>query len=763
MWKRYKSLIGTLTLIVFLALLLSNYIWAQTDVTGNRPIDMMIVIDNSHSMYGAGGNDPEQLRVIGSDIFIARLGVGEPNEGEYRAGVVSMGGEPTLVAHLQPLESMRGTLARAIADPADAGGTHIIHALEMAYQELRDEADPTHMPAIVLLTDGVPDPPEGQSQSDIEKLVSENPDIPLFVMLLQNGERGTSSEYREYMEFWQRLQTKYTHLFTYPVKGAGQIEGAYNEIVAQLQSTVPSEGYPVSPGVPLRVFVSRYVNKLEVTVIHNKGERGNIVIKDPTGAVVTEDDTDVSHFDDPDNPVEVYSIGKKRIGDLVDDVWTIETDEKVIVHLDRLGAYRINFESPKVSLTDVGDVYLAMERYSPSEPLVLRISLTDSEGHPVLDQQPIYGKVIHPDGSEAELRIPADIQPDSAGIYEIQYDYSTYPKAMTDPGRYTFVIEAGEADPGKEGERIPIARARLYVDVGRSVYISSIEPDSITCASGQEVPMTIHLGDIDTANMDTAHVRVFAGGKDLELTRNADNSFSGDVSSLCTSLISSLSCSTAETVKFRVRLVAQAPDNTILPPSEREVDVIVQAPSCTPTPMPTPTPLPPPTPTPIPDSDGDGWNDVTDQCINTPGVDQFQGCPIPWWAWLIGVVLAAALLAFMILFLIPWSVVHISPPPKGYIQVIRKGKREGSPKSVYSAGMSKRTRKVTIGGDKKKDTIVVKDLKPGEFFVDKQGDKVVLMSSKGTRKGSFGDRGATQVNTSNPEVSLRISLDQTKL
>ncbi len=54
------------------------------------------------------------------------------------------------------------------------------------------------------------------------------------------------------------------------------------------------------------------------------------------------------------------------------------------------------------------------------------------------------------------------------------------------------------------------------------------------------------------------------------------------------------------------------------------------------TPMPTMTPTPPPTrlpptptPTPIPDKDGDGILDGADQCPNTPGVQEYGGCPEP--------------------------------------------------------------------------------------------------------------------------------------
>jgi hypothetical protein len=96
--------------------------------------------------------------------------------------------------------------------------------------------------------------------------------------------------------------------------------------------------------------------------------------------------------------------------------------------------------------------------------------------------------------------------------------------------------------------------------------------------------------------------------------------------------------------------------------------------------------------------------------------------------------------------------------------VYRKGKREGTMKSVRSLGLQRRTVRVTIGGDPKKDVIYVLNLKPSEFVVERQADRVVLLDAeKGTLRGTFNDRTATQVPTSDTDVVLRISLDQNRL
>lgn len=730
-----------------------------------RPIDMFIVVDNSGSMFGSDGNDPTTLRVVGADLFIARLGFGDANAADYQAGIISMGSAPEIVAPLQPLDPVRGYLAQLISDPPNAGGTQIVESLELAYRELRTSPNRRsgNLPAIILLTDGVPDPPEGQSQADIEQLVAENSDIPLFVMLLQNRVGGSSPEYQAYIQFWQSLQGRSSHIFVYQVADAEEIEDTYNRVIAQLQNTVPSEGFPVVPGSPVNVYVSRYVQRLIVTIVHDReaDARGNVEITDPSGALVTDADPDVSHFDDPDNPVEVVSIGSRRIGTLVDDVWTIRSDAPVMVFLDRQGAYNIDFDAPVVSLTDVTNVYLAVDRHSPIEELVIRFRLMDEGGLPVPDPQPIHGVVFHPDGSEAEMRIPADLVPDAEGVYEITYDYSTYPNALSEAGRYTFVFEAGQANEG-EGERVPVTVARLLVDSGRGVFIQDVTPSPIICQAGAPATMTVTVGDAEIADMNTAFLRVFGSGVEVTLTRSGENTFVGDMADLCTPLLSGLSCSSTAESSFRLRLVARGPDGNALAPSERDVQVQVIALPCTPTPTPTPVPPPPPTPTPIPDSDGDGQNDLVDSCPGDSGLEMFAGCPPPIWFWIAAGVLALGLLALLIFVVWPLVRITLSPPPKGYVLVCRAGKnRPEQPRDVYSIGRKKRKNQITIGGDKK-DDIYVKDLQPGEFVVKKEGSKVVLMS--GSKPTTFdNDPNPVPVYTSQTDVTLKVGLDRGKL
>ena len=762
-----------------------------------KPIDMMIVIDNSCSMFPrdmVGGqcemccNDPDFLRIIGADLFLARLGFDEVNEAEYQAGVISLGAEPRLVSPLQSLSEVRDAIARVIANPEMELATKIVPTLELAYRELHESPNrrPTNLPAIVLITDGIPWPPAGQSCPDIGGLVSENSDIPLFIMLLQNPAEP-SKEYEMYIDCWEEMQSLYTHVFTYRIESAEEIEDTYNVVVAQLQNTVPSEGFLVTPGVPAQVFVGKCVQGLVVTIIHDPDRpKGEVTVTDPQGDQVLEADTGVNRFWGENNPVEVISIASPRLRDeLKEDIWTIESDAPVSVFLDRRGCYRVNFVEPSVSLTDITNVYLATERQSPSRELVIRFNLLDKTGTPVVEPQPIQGQVIHPDGNKANLRIPTDLTPDSEGVYEISYDFaSEYPDILDQPGRFAFIINAGSHDK-RAAERIPIATARLLVDAGRCAYIADVSPSPLTCVSDTPSNLEVTIGDHDVADPSTIRARVFGSAGDVMCSPDEPGAFSCDISTLCAPLLGGLACSTEDSTTLRVRLVAQTIGG--LPcASERDVPVQLVAPTCTPTLTPTDTPVPPtptptdtpvpptptpvpptptPTPTPIPDSDGDGFNDLVDPCPTTKGLAQFDGCPPPLWLLVVGGLLGLALLAFVIFWLIPSILILITPPPKGYVLACRKEEKHATPKSVFHAGKTRRKSRVTIGGDRKKAHIYVKELKPIEFRVerDKARNQVLLVDAEsGSRKGTFADLPST-ISTSNPDVILKISLDRSKL
>ena len=739
-----------------------------------KPIDMMLVIDNSGSMFESPGNDPDLLRIVGANLFIARLGFAEAAADDYQVGIVSFGSTAELTAPLQPLTgAAREALAGIIKRPTASGNTNIVGALQSAYAELRTSPArrPTNLPAIVLLTDGTPFPSEGQSQADLEKLLAENKDIPFFIMLLQNP-ASPSPAYAAYIDFWQRMQVSYSHIFTYPVNGAAEIEATYNNIVAQLQNTVPSEGLPVAPDAPLQVFVSRYVQKVVITVIHQRDtEKGVVAVRDPNGAAVVDSEPGVVRFRGTDNNVEVISVTRPRLSSaLSDDFWTVESDAPVTVFLDRQGAYRIKFLTPRVSLTDLTNVYLASDRQSPSTPLTVQFQLIDADGQPVLEPQPIVGRVGLPGGTEqAWASIPADVTP-VAGVYLVAFDFEGLPaEVRAQPGRFVFYLSAGTAaQPGAaDDERsIPIAIAQLIVDVGPGPFIEALTPNPVQCRAGQAAPVSVSLGDFESAVTETVRLRVLSDAAEVELTLAGPGVFTGDLAPLCAPLIPPVPCSTEQAAAVQLRLAAELASGAPNAPVITDWPITVVGGACTATPAPTLTPLPPtatPSPTPIPDSDGDGLLDPQDDCAGEAGLAQFAGCPTPWWVWALLAALGLGLVAGGA-GLAPRLGLLVNPPPQAYVLEIRTGERT-QPRAIHAAGREKGRNKVRLGGDRKKCDLFIAGLThPVEFIVEKQGERVMVINALTQAPvGTIDARGYREVMTSNPAVKLRFSTDQSKL
>lgn len=782
--KRIPKSHDWLCLLLALALLLGSSLSdvAAQSTRERPPLDIMVIIDNSCSMFpddqrlpqcDVWGNDPDFLRLIGSDLFFARLGFGDANAREYQVGVISLGENPAkIVRPLGPLDSQRDELARAVDSPDPLLATHIVAALEEAYAQLTSTPPhkPGNQPAIVLFTDGEPYPREGQSDAVIESLVAQHPDIPLFVMLLQDPVQR-DERLERYVQFWDRMQNTHAHIRSYPVSGTEDIIRKYNEIVAILQNTIPVPPEPLGPGQTLYVDIGQCVNRLEITVIHEQGQnRATVVITDSNGTPVQRTDPGVQWSDNVFNPTDVIIIDQGRLDAAPrDGQWTITSDANVQVITDRAGCYDISFVKPQVSLTSVNNQYLGLSRVSPSLPIDFQIKLVDQQGRPFMEPQPLVGMVYPPRGLPAEVPIPSGLVPNADGIYQFSYDLgAAFPAARDGTERYRFRFQAGRAND-IAGILIPVAQADLLLDVGRGPYIMDVQPDTLMCGTGQSTDITVTIGDLDSAQPGSIQVRALGGGSEALLS-GSDATFTGSLDPLCAAVLSGLACDTTANTEFRLRLTGRLADGSTAPAVERIIPVGADGavcPTATPLPTPTATPTPTPTPTPIPDSDQDGCNDLVDQCPNQAGwsflgINRYRCCPPPIWLLaLIGLALIG-ILAFVVLWLIPTIRIRISPPPKAYIMICRTGDRMGMSKSVYSTGMAARTSRVTIGGNEKKDHIFVKGLAPGEFTVVQENDKVILQGKDGATKATFGPN-QSEVSTSVADVKLKHSLDQTKL
>lgn len=773
---RIKVLISFL--VLFGSIILGSWRLARAQSSGNlRPVDLMIVIDNSCSMFPKAqilpgcttwGSDPDFLRIKGADLFIARLGFGQENEADYHVGVVDLGDTPILVNPLQASMDVRDSLAGKIANLRAKSATRFVPAIELAYKELRESPNTkeTNLRAVVLITDGVPWPQEGQSNNDIEEIIKQNEDIPLFLMLLQGAEERTGA-YEQYIQFWQQMQLRYSNVFLYLIQGADQIEETYNLIVSQLQDTIPTEGGTLSPGTPSQFFVSEFVDRIVVTAIHQSDKStGSIEIIDPYGHLVTADEPGVAYFRGKYNPVEVISISNPRLDkSLKERNWFIKSDEVIDVFIDREGAYKINILSPDTRLTDVNNIYITSQRQNSSGEMVVRFNLVREDGTVVTSPQEIRGDLIYPDGTKDFLKVPSDLRPDSNGVYELAIDFAEmYPILYNNSGRLTFLIKAGVADV-QSANQIPVATTQLLVDMGPGPVIQAIHPTKLECSPGQPANFSVTIRNIETVRGDSIKIKVASGKSEVPLETSSEGKFSADLSSLCAPLIEELSCSGQLEKDFDLyfegELVGGAPTVAF----DLKVPVQVFAPSCTPTPIPLvviPAATLIPQQTAVPDSDKDGLLDPEDACPYERGWNLLRGCPLPAWFLAVGGGIVVTALASVIIFSFPWlKTKTFAKPPQGYLLAYRRGKVFMEPVDLYKLGTARRKNKISVGGDPKKADIYIQGLKTVEFFVMMQGEKVVISEAKsGNVRDTFKSLSVREVSTSNADITIAICLNE---
>ena len=767
-----------LSIILLMFVLLASWGLAKAQSSENlRPVDLMIVIDNSCSMFPreqilpgctTWGSDPDFLRIRGADLFISRLGFGQENEADYHVGVVDLGDTPVLVGPLQASMEVRDSLAYKISRLRAKSATRIVPALEMAYKELRESPErlETNQKAVVLITDGVPWPQEGQSNQDIEKLIQQNGDIPLFLMLLQGADERTAA-YEQYIQFWQQMQLQYNHVFVYLIQSADQIEETYNIIVSQLQDTVPTEGGTLPPGTPGQFFVSEFVDRIIITAVHQSDRStGSIEIIDPLGHLVNTDDPGVAYFRGRYNPVEVISIKNPRLDDsLKERYWFIKSDEIVDVFIDREGAYKINFLSPETSLTDVNNIYMTSKRQNSSGDMVIRFNLKRGDGTVITSPQEIRGDLIYPDGTRDFLKLQSDLMPDSNGIYEMVIDFAEmYPNLYNSSGRLTLLIKAGVADV-LGANQIPVATTQLLADIGPGPVIQAIHPSKLDCIPGQPANLSVMIRNIETVRSDSIQLKVASDQSDVSLENSNQGVFRADLSPLCAPLIERVSCSGQVegnfNLSFEGELVGDAPSVSL----NRVIPVQIFAPACTPTPFPVAV-LPPATPIPQPtavgDSDGDGLLDPEDACPYEGGWNFLGGCPIPKWFLAVGGGLAVTTLASVLIFSFPWlRTKTFGKPPQGFLVACRRGKKLMDPINLFELGTELRKNKISIGGEPKKVDIHIQGLKSTEFIVKVQGDQVVITDAKtGNVREAFRSLSIQEISTSNDDITIAVCLNE---
>lgn len=492
-----KHLVVSVRLLLLIGLILAGLTirrvgFAQTIEPPSRAVDLMLIIDNSCSMYEIGhpmcgpgdsiGSDPDNLRVTGANLFAARMAFSEALQSQDRIGVIHMGTRVEVVYPLSPIEQSREAVPLAVADPNPMGGTQVIGALQKAYTILQAESSSGNRPAIVFLTDGVPYPAQGQSFAEIEALVRENSNIPVYLLLLQNfGTNVPEDEIRNYNEYigkWQQLAQRVENVKVYVIPDYDNLLETYYNIVADMTAR-PYGPSPVTleSGQSLDFYVGRYARRVYVTVIQlDLDNRGEVKITDKSGRVVQESEDGVRIFRRPTNEVEVYLAYGPRLAGQTDGIWNVRAvNAKLSVFIDVQGAYVFNWLAPKAVPNDLlPGVFMLNDPVNPASDLEFMFNLLIDENQAVLEPQMISGDLLFPDGSTYALRVPANFSPDSQGVYRLPFrlaDYSSEPLA----GRFEITLRSD--DPKQSGSvRQSVATIKIWMEADPDAPVVSVTP-----------------------------------------------------------------------------------------------------------------------------------------------------------------------------------------------------------------------------------------------------------------------------------------------
>ena len=339
-WKRNCCLIvlaGLLLLILLcagLAILVSQ---AKAQDTARPPLDVLLLIDHSNSMWDKGGvgSDPDLLRVQAAQLFIAYLGTDTAQAGD-RLGVIHFGGESILVAPLTSLDSkaQRRAIQTAIATPQRMGWTDPLKALELAHDTLfpQGRRDPARQPVVILLSDGKPElspapPPEEQAAylANLRKLVDRfrEQGCPIFAVALSNEATDADPDIQTvYRNLWQEIAARTPPAEYHEARTAGDLPHIYHAIVASLAGA--EAGDPIIDTIvegqaTHSIDVEPGLARVTLVVLHSDPRLEMHLVR-PGGTPARPGDPDVSHAGGP-GPTreEIWTIANPRPGR-----WTLE-------------------------------------------------------------------------------------------------------------------------------------------------------------------------------------------------------------------------------------------------------------------------------------------------------------------------------------------------------------------------------------------------------------------------------------------------------
>lgn len=289
-------MLSSCSLLIFFLLPRQAHAAAGDLPATQSPLQVLLLIDNSNSMFDKGGvgSDPDLLRIAAARLFIAYLGVDEPDL-IHQIGVIFFGTTATTTVPLTPLQNdaQRVQLAAAIANPPRMGWTDHLAAMQLA-QSLYTSTGTR--PALVLLTDGKPEKDSGSPLTDQQayiqalrnvgaELAAAN--IPLFLVLLANDATDTDPDIAQvWQPLWAELSAATPPGRYFVARSAADLPGIYHDIVVALtgnetagvllDTIVPEAGLahslPVADGLAqMTLVISKSDPTQEVTVVTAAG------------------------------------------------------------------------------------------------------------------------------------------------------------------------------------------------------------------------------------------------------------------------------------------------------------------------------------------------------------------------------------------------------------------------------------------------------------------------------------------------------------
>lgn len=115
-------------------------LWRET----KKPVDLVVVMDISGSMSGEKINTARASLLQFIDLLDDR----------DRLEIILFSHQMTTLTPLSSLGEKRADVTRRVSGIIEGGDTRLYDAVELAYQELQANGDPSHIRAIVVLSDG---------------------------------------------------------------------------------------------------------------------------------------------------------------------------------------------------------------------------------------------------------------------------------------------------------------------------------------------------------------------------------------------------------------------------------------------------------------------------------------------------------------------------------------------------------------------------------------------------------------------------------